>query len=133
MNRISFRNFIFLFWLLLSSFRLSAQQECNLHIVTIPGNLVSPFKFNFDINGNSYKLKAGHCLDINLKAEIINISMIDSRWVKNETINVNVPSELNLYVLIKLAKNKEIMKGEFYMAEVICKECFDELRKRCKR
>ncbi len=118
---------------LLSTIITSAQQITNIHIVTIPGNLVSPFKFNFTINDKAYKLKAGQCLELKLRADTINIILTDNRWVKNETININTAAINDLYVLIKLARNKEIMKGEFYMAEIICKECFDELKKKCSK
>jgi hypothetical protein len=122
-------SFIFLFSL---SF-VHAQQMCNLHIVTQPGNLVAGFKFNFTVNGNAYKLKAGHCLELKINTDSVHILLKDNRWVKNETINVHSKTEKELYVLIRLAKNKEIMKGEFYMAETICKECFEELKKRCTK
>jgi hypothetical protein len=112
---------------------VSGQQICNLNIVTQPGNLVAPFKFNFTVNGDAYKLKAGHCLQVKVNADSVHILMRDNRWVKNETIDVHTAAEKDLYVLIRLAKNKEIMKGEFYIAETICKECFEELKKRCTK
>lgn len=112
---------------------LQAQQTSSLHIVTIPGNLVSPFKFNFDVNGQSYKLKAGHCMELKVKADSINLRLKDNRWVKNETIDLHIQPENDIYILIKLARNTQGIKGEFYMAESICKECFDELKKRCTK
>jgi hypothetical protein len=127
--RVVLLSYIFLFCL---SF-VSAQQICNLHIVTQPGNLVPGFKFNFTVNRTTHKLKAGHCLELKINADSVHLIMRDTRWVKNETIDIHTSTEKDLYVLIRLAKNKEIMKGEFYIAETICKECFNELKKRCTK
>ncbi len=130
---MNFRIILLLLPFQLSFSALSAQKLCNLHIVTIPGNLVAPFKFNFDVNGKSFKLKAGHCLELKLATETVNIELKDNRWVKNETIDLHLPAEMDIYVLIKLARNTQGIKGEFYMAEAVCKECFDELKRRCTK
>ncbi len=126
------RKFIFLL-LILPAFTLvlPAQPICNLHIITLPGNLAAPFKFNFSVNGSDYKLKAGHCLELKINTDSVHMLLRDNRWVKKETIDLHTTVEKDMYVLIKLAKNKEIMKGEFYIAETICRECFDKLKKSC--
>jgi hypothetical protein len=108
-------------------------QQHSVHIVTIPGNLVAPFKFNFTVNGIAYKLKAGQCIELTTKADSVHIVLNDNRWVKNETIDLHTAAVKDLYALIKLARNKQIMKGELYMAEIICKECFDTLKKKCTK
>jgi len=91
------------------------------------------FPFQFEVNGTHYKLKAGHCLELKLNTDNIDILVKDKRWVKNETVDLHIKAEENLYVRIfwgwKLNEKKKIR----CIAEAICKSCYDEYKQKCKK
>lgn len=105
-----------------------------LHIVTAPRNQLPGFpNFHFTVNGEAYKFKAGECLEKKIKADSIHVVVEDKRWVKNETVEVHVPvTEAEVYVWVRVT-----WKGNFrnpqYGAEVVCKTCFEEIKKQCKK
>lgn len=121
---------IFLLFVLMQA---GAQSTCNLHIVTSPENRMQGFPFRFTINGNPYKLKAGECLELKLAADSIHILMEDHRWVKNETVDVHVKAEEDVYVRIYWGWKENDKKRIRFFAEAVCKSCFDELKKKCKK
>lgn len=91
------------------------------------------FPFQFEVNGNSYKLKAGQCLELKLTTDSVNIIMKDKRWVKNETVDLHTKAEEDLYVRIFSGWKPNDKKRIRFFAEAICKSCFDELKQKCKK
>ena len=111
----------------------NAQSICNLHIVTSPDNYMQGFPFRFTVNGNSYKLKAGQCLELTLRSDSIQILMEDHRWVKNETVDLHAGGVEDLYVRIFWGWKENDRKRIRFFAEAVCKSCFDEYKKKCKK
>jgi hypothetical protein len=91
------------------------------------------FPFHFTVNGKSYKLKAGQCLELKLSADSVHILMEDRRWVKNETVDLHTKAEEDLYVRVFWGWKPDDKKRIRFFAEVICKSCFDEFKAKCKK
>lgn len=122
-----------LFALLLFGANLNAQQKTKLHIATLPRNHLPGFtNFHFSVNGNEYKLKAGQCLELVLQTDSIHIDVEDKRLVKKETDDITVAAAEDIYVWVRVTWTGNY-RNPRYGAEVVCKTCFEELKKECKK
>lgn len=111
-----------------------AQINCKLHIVTTWDNRLAGFKLQCTINGKPYKLLPGKCMELQVQADSIHIIMTDTRWVKNETVDLHVKSEEDLYVHLLWGHLATERKSKIRsIAEVVCKSCFDVLKKKCRK
>ena len=113
--------------------QLQAQFISSLHIVTSADNYQMGFPFQFEVNGKYYKLKAGHCLELKIIDDSIRIDMQDKRWVNNETVNLHVKADTNVYVRVFWGWKTGEKKKLRCIAEAICKSCFDEYKQKCKK
>lgn len=113
--------------------QLQAQQTCKLHIVTIPGNQMQGFNFQFEVNGVPHKLKPGQCLELVLTADSVHIIMEEKRWPKKEKVNLHAKATDDLYVRIFWGWKPNQKKKLICFAEAICKSCFDEYKEKCKK
>jgi hypothetical protein len=129
---MKYRYSITLACLLLFYTALTAQTKSNVHIVTDSRNHLPGFSsFHFTVNGISYKLKAGQCLDLSLTTDSIHVLVEDKRWVKKATDDLHVAASenINIWVRVQWTGN---YKNPHYGAEVICQSCYDELKKKCR-
>lgn len=125
---------LFLIVALLSFHVCMAQRSANLHIVTSPRNHLPGFpNFQFTINGKVYKLKNGECLEKKISTDSVHVIVEDKRWVKKETVEVHVPvTEADVYVWVRVTWTGNYRNPQ-YGAEVVCKTCFEEIQKQCKK
>jgi hypothetical protein len=78
-------------------------------------------------------LRAGHCIDIKIAGDSIHVVAEDKRWVKKETREVHIPvTDSDVYVWVRVTWTGNYRNPQ-YGAEVVCKTCFDELKKQCKK
>lgn len=126
-----FRIVLFLLLLLLSD---GLRAQGTLHIVTAPRNYLPGFpRFHIQLNGRDYVLKAGDCMEMKIRTDSIHVRVEDRRWIKKETLEVHIPAtETDVYIWVRVT-----WKGNYrnpqYGAEVVCKTCFEELKKQCRR
>lgn len=111
---------------------ITAQPKTNLHIITASRNHLPAFpNFHFQVNGQSYKLKAGKCLDISLNTDSIHIEVEDKRWIKNDTNSLQLVAEKDIYVWVRVD-----WKGNFrdprYGAVVLSPAEYGEFKNKCK-
>ena len=124
----------FFLFILLSGIYSSvfSQTKTNLHIVTSARNHLPSFpNFHFQVNGQSYKLRAGKCLELTLNTDSIHIKVEDKRWVKNETDELHIAAEKDVFVWVKLIWTGNFREPRFG-AEIICESCYDEIKEKCK-
>lgn len=112
---------------------LYAQKQTVLHIVTSKTNHLQAFKtFHFTVNGLSYELKPGECMDLTLQTDSVNVIVNDRRWVKNSTDELHfiaTESEVNILVQVRWKGN---YRDVHFGAVIPCKECYDDLKSKCR-
>jgi hypothetical protein len=108
--------------------------KANLHLVTARGNQLPGFPFfHFKINGQSYKLSNGECLEKTLLADSLHVVVEDKRWVKKETEDLHIPVDsLDIYIWVRVTWTGNY-KNPRYGAEVVCKSCYEEIKAKCKK
>lgn len=119
--------------LLLQPF-LNGQQRSRLHIVTTRDNRQGTLKLHCTVNGKLFKLLPGKCLEMEMAGDSLHVVMTDNRWIKKETVDLHIPVEEDMYVHVFWGRRKEDPKWMVRsMAEQVCKACFDELKKKCRK
>jgi hypothetical protein len=112
----------------------AAQRSTNLHLITSERNHLPGFpNFHFTLNGQEYKLKNGECLEKKITADSIHVVVEDKRLVKKETVDVHVPvTEADTFVWVRVTWTGNFRNPQ-YGAEIICKTCYEELKKKCRK
>ena len=110
---------------------ISAQAPSTLHIVTKKKNLPSPLRFNFELNGKPYRLKGGDCLELSWHEDSVHLVLFDRRLLKKPTLDLHIASEKELYILVYYSFEGYLKEGRF-VAESVCKSCFEEVKPQCK-
>ena len=106
--------------------------KSRVHIVTsfIPGKNK---KLKFSINGETFILKDGHCMDYTAKGDSVIIEILHKPLLKAQyPINLHVAARDDIYVFIKLGHpvGKSIL-GHRAALEV-CEACYVEMKKDCR-
>ena len=121
------------FFLQANPFTLPAQTRPNVHIVTVPRNDLGAFsRFHFTVNDKEYRLNPGQCLELALPADTLHLVVKDRRWIKSATDELHVPVTEDMYVWIRVTW-KGNLRDVHFGAEIVCKSCFDELKKGCRK
>lgn len=125
---------ILLLFLFLLSATAQAQHAARVHIVTTKDNRMNGFRLQCTINGVHYKLKPGTCFELQVNSDSLHILMTDTRWIKNETVDLHVKTDEEMYIhLLWGYRNTEKPRKIRAFAEAVCKACFDELKKKCRK
>ncbi len=68
-----------------------------------------------------------------LNSDSLDIVVEDRRWVKKETDEIHTRvTEADVYVVVRVAWQGNFRNPRFG-AEQVCKACFDEISKKCRR
>lgn len=126
------RFFFIAFFLLLGSV-LSAQTMTRLHLLTRARNHLPGFpNFHFKVNGESFTLRAGQCLETTVTADSIHIEVQDKRLAKKPTEDLHfTPDQKDIYVLIRVNWTGNY-RNPVYGADLLCKGCFEAILEACK-
>ena len=101
-------------------------------LVTKKRNLSQFEKFNFNLNGIKYKLKDGQCLDLTLNTDSIHVQIFDKVMFRDKVVfdqHFAATDEVYLFIFLTF---EGAFKGGKLVAEVICEECYKELKAKCK-
>ncbi|MBK6827744.1 MAG: hypothetical protein IPG86_13150 [Chitinophagaceae bacterium] len=126
------RFFFPLFVLLIAAFPGHSQLS-RLHIVTIPNNQQMGFPIRFTINGHSFKLKNGQCLEWQVQSDSVHIIMDDRRWVDIASGDLHLKAEADIYIRVFWGWKENEKKRIRLLGEAVCKSCFDEYKAKCKK
>lgn len=126
------RFFFIVFFLLLGSV-LSAQTMTRLHLLTRARNHLPGFpNFHFKVNGQSYTLRAGRCLETTVTTDSIHIEVEDKRLVKKKTDDLHFSADgKDIYILIRVNWTGNY-RNPVYGADLLCKGCYEEIMEACK-
>lgn len=125
--------FCFLLMTLLTS-AVYSQVLSRVHIVTTKDNRMYGFRLHCTINGEQYKLNPGTCLELQISADSLHVLMKDTRLVKNVPVDLHIKSEAEMYVHIFWGyRTTEKPHKVRAFAESVCKACFEELKKKCRK
>ena len=91
------------------------------------------FPIRFTINDRPFRLKNGQCLEWQVQADSIHIIMDDRRWVDIPSGDLHLKAEADIYIRVFWGWKENEKKRIRLLGEVICKSCFDEYRKKCKK
>jgi hypothetical protein len=117
--------------MLICGITVLAQKTSTVHIVTKRNSLPSPLKYNFEMNGKTYKMKDGECMDVQINADSLHIFMKDRRVIKQQTVDLHIPAEEHIYVWVLLSFEGIFKNGRF-VAQTVCKTCFEEIQAGCR-
>jgi hypothetical protein len=122
---------LLLLMILCLSLRGLTQKESHVHIVTKKRNLSQFDKFDFRLNGVEYKLSDGRCLDLTLNTDSIHVEMLDKVMFRKKSVyDLRIAATDEVYLFIFLSYEGFLKGG--YKAEVICEDCYKELKAKCK-
>lgn len=108
------------------------QKTSNVHIVTKKRNLSQFEKFHFNVNGIKYKLNDGQCLDLTINSDSIHVEIFDKVMFRDKVVfDKEIPATDEVYLFIYLTF-EGAFKGGKLVAEVICEDCYKELKAKCK-
>jgi len=108
------------------------QKTSNVHIVTQKRNISKYDKFDFNLNGIEYKLKAGQCLDLKMNTDSIHVEIFDKTVFRKKLMfdqTFAATDEVYLFIFLSFEGAFKLSK---FIAQVICEECYKEMKAKCK-
>lgn len=71
-------------------------------------------------------------MDVQINSDSLHIIMKDKRAIKKETVDLHIPAEEKIYVWVLLSFEGIFKNGRF-VAQTVCKSCYEEIQVGCRQ